>query len=57
VVVGLGDGLAGPVAVDVADLEVLEVAAEGAIDHGHGSLLNNSSSRLGLDLVAQATRE
>src|SRR6476620_3651916 len=28
VVVGLGDGLAGPVLVDVADLEVLEVAAE-----------------------------
>ena len=31
VVVVLGDRLAGPVLVDVADLEVLEVAAEGAV--------------------------
>ena len=57
VVVGLGDGLARPVAVDVADLEVLEVAAEGAVDHGHGALLLAGGCTARLDLVAQATRE
>ena len=35
-VVGLGDRLARPVLVDVADLEVLEAAAEGTLVHGHG---------------------
>ena len=35
VVVGLGDGLARPVLVDVADLEVLEVATEGTLVNGH----------------------
>jgi hypothetical protein len=34
-VVGLGDRLARPVAVDVAHLEVLEVPAERALVHGH----------------------
>ena len=37
VVVGLGDGLARPVPVDVARLEVLEVAAEGTVVGGHGA--------------------
>ena len=36
-VVGLGDGLAGPVLVDVADLEVLEVTTEGTLVHSHTS--------------------
>jgi hypothetical protein len=36
VVVVFGDRLAGPVPVDVADLEVLEVAAERTVDRGHG---------------------
>ena len=35
-VVELGDRLAGPVFVDVAGLEILEVAAERALVHGHG---------------------
>jgi hypothetical protein len=35
VVVVLGDGLAGPVLVDVTDLEVVVAAAEGALVHGH----------------------
>ena len=35
VVVVLGDRLAGPVPVDVADVEVLEVAAEGPFVDGH----------------------
>src|SRR5581483_8212293 len=37
VVVVLGDGLAGPVPVDVSGLEVLEVPAEGTFVNGHGS--------------------
>ena len=36
VVVGLSDGLAGPVPIDVAWHEVLEIAAEGAVVRGHG---------------------
>ena len=36
VVVGLGDRLARPVAVDVTDREVLQVAAERALVNGHG---------------------
>ena len=35
VIVVLGDRLAGPVTVDVTGLEVLEVAAEGAVVDGH----------------------
>jgi hypothetical protein len=36
VVVGLGDRLARPVAVDVADFELLEVTAVGPLVHSHG---------------------
>jgi hypothetical protein len=35
VVVRLGDGLARPVPVDVADLEILEVATEGTLVDSH----------------------
>ena len=42
VVVVLGDGLARPVAVDVADLEVLEVTAERAVDRCHADTLRSS---------------
>ena len=36
VVISLGDRLARPVLVDVADLEILQVAAEWSIMDGHG---------------------
>ena len=36
VVVGFGDGLAGPMAVDIAHFEILVVAAEWAVVDGHG---------------------
>ena len=44
-IVVLGDRLAGPVLVDVADLEVLEVATEGSLVRGHGAS-NGSLSRI-----------
>ena len=40
VVVGLGDGLAGPVPIDVADLELLEVATEGSLVGPHDIFLH-----------------
>jgi hypothetical protein len=36
-VIGLGDGLTGPMAVHIPDLEVLEMAAEGAVIGSHGT--------------------
>ena len=45
VVIGLGDGLAGPVLVDVADLEVLEVATERTLVNCHRSERTDQSCR------------
>ena len=49
VVVVLGDRLAGPVLVDVAGLEVLEVTTEGALVHGHGGEISEAASSISLD--------
>src|ERR1035438_7460187 len=44
VVVGLGDRLAGPVFVHVADLELLEVTTEGTFERTHGSNLSHATT-------------
>src|SRR5258708_25579931 len=43
-VVFLGDGLAGPVLVDVANLEVFEVTTERTLVHGHAASVPTGSA-------------
>jgi len=46
-VVVLGDGLAGPVLVEVTDLEVLEGSAEGPVVHRHDHIVPRGAGLTG----------